>query len=106
MAILTAKTCETSKPLPGRDRLLGDGDGLFLRIRPNATKTWVIEYEFKGTRRKSTIGVYDGAAAPGESITAWLEHGRLSLSHIVESRVAFGWTGIRGRAMGGDSSGA
>ena len=64
------------------DRLLGDGDGLFLRVRhvrPHDTKTWVVEYEFQARRRKYTIGVFDTAGAPGESITAWLEHGRLSL---------------------------
>ena len=62
MAKLSAKICETAKPLPGRDRLLGDGDGLSLRIRPNATKTWVIEFEVAGLRRKYTIGVYDSRA--------------------------------------------
>lgn len=50
--------------------MLGDGDGLFLRVRPQGTKTWVIEYEFRGCRRKYSIGVYDPAGAPGESITA------------------------------------
>ncbi|MFM2005036.1 MAG: hypothetical protein RLZZ09_691, partial [Pseudomonadota bacterium] len=41
---LSTQTCETVKPSV-RDRLLGDGDGLFLRVRPHGTKTWVIEYE-------------------------------------------------------------
>jgi hypothetical protein len=81
MARLSARSCETARPdKSGQDRLLGDGDGLFLRIRPQGTKTWVIEYEFERRRRKYTIGVFDSAGAPGESITAWLEHGRLSLS--------------------------
>ena len=80
MAKLSARTCEAAKPLPERDRLLGDRDGLFLRIRPSGSKTWLVEYEFKGHRQKYTIGVYDSAGAPGESITAWLEHGRVSLS--------------------------
>ncbi len=81
MGKLAATTCETAKPdNSGRDRLLGDGDGLFLRIRPHGTKTWVVEYEFKGARQKYTIGVYDRGGAPGESITAWLEAGRLSLT--------------------------
>ena len=47
MGKLAAVTCETAKPNKARDRLLGDGDGLFLRIRPHGTKTWVIEYEFR-----------------------------------------------------------
>src|ERR1019366_5061040 len=46
----------------------------------HGTKTWVVEYEFHGRRRKYTIGVFDPKGGPGESITAWLEHGRLSLS--------------------------
>ncbi len=81
MARLSARNCETAKPdKTGRDRLLGDGEGLFLRIRSHGTKTWLIEYEFEGVRRKYSIGVYDPNGSPGESITRWLEHGRLTLS--------------------------
>lgn len=80
MAKLSAKTCETAKPIADRDRLLGDGDGLFLRVRPNGNKTWIIEYEFSRRRRKYTIGLYDPSGASGESITGWLENGRLSLA--------------------------
>jgi integrase len=81
MSQLSAKTCETAKGSASTmDRLLGDGDGLFLRIRPNGTKTWVIEYKFQGCRRKYTIGVFDTHGAPGESIAVWLKHGRLSLA--------------------------
>src|SRR5450631_2413387 len=89
---LTAKTCETSKPLRGRE-LLNDGDGLNLRIRFNGTKTWVIEYEFKGRRRKSTIGAYDRVGASGESITAWLGHGRLTLAQA--RAIAAAWKAER-----------
>jgi hypothetical protein len=87
MERLAAKTCESATPdQAGRDKLLGDGDGLFLRIRPHrvrrrGTKTWMIEYEFEGHRRKFTIGVYDAPGSPGESIAEWLEYGRLSLAH-------------------------
>lgn len=81
MAKLAAKNCETAKPdKTGRDRLLGDGDGLFLRIRSHGTKTWLIEYAFEGVRRKYSIGVYDRDGSPRESTTRWLEHGRLSVS--------------------------
>jgi Arm DNA-binding domain len=80
MGKLAAVTCETVKPNKARDRLVGDGDGLFLRIRPNGTKTWVIEYDFKGERRKYTIGLYVPTGAPGASIGQWLRHGRLSLT--------------------------
>ncbi len=75
MGKLAAVTCESAKPDPKRDRLLGDGDGLFLRVRPHGTKTWVIEYEFQGQRTKYTIGGYSRDGAPGESIPSWLRHG-------------------------------
>ena len=80
MSKLAAVTCENSKPDAAGDRLLGDGDGLFLRIRPNGTKTWIVEYEFKGERRKFTVGLYVRNGAPGASIGQWLRHGRLSLT--------------------------
>src|SRR6266567_2637862 len=52
MSKLSARTCETAKAsTSAMDRLLGDGDGLFLRVRPNGTKTWVVEYEFQARRR-------------------------------------------------------
>lgn len=80
MGKLAAVTCESAKPDKGRDRLLGDGDGLFLRVRPHGTKTWLVEFEFNGSRTKYTIGVYDRDGAPGDSIPEWLRHGRLSLT--------------------------
>ncbi|MDP2786246.1 MAG: Arm DNA-binding domain-containing protein [Sulfurimicrobium sp.] len=80
MGKLAAVTCETAKPDKSRDRLLGDGDGLFLRVRPHGTKTWLIEYIFNGARTKYSLGTYDREGAPGESITEWLRYGRLSLT--------------------------
>ena len=80
MGKLAVTSCENAKPKKTGDRLLGDGDGLFLRIRPHGTKTWFIEYLFGSTRRKYTIGVYDKAGAKAESITEWLHDGRLSLA--------------------------
>lgn len=71
---------ENEKPNPTGDKMLGDGDGLFMRIRPHGTKTWVIEYEFLGRRTKYTIGQYDRDGAPGGSIEEWLRHGRQSLT--------------------------
>lgn len=80
MGKLAAVTCETVKPDPKRDRLIGDGDGLFLRVRPHGTKTWVIEYLHQGRRTKYTIGAYSKDGAPGESIPEWLRHGQQSLT--------------------------
>lgn len=93
MGKLTSMTCENAKPDKSRDRLLGDGDGLFLRIRPNGTKTWAIEYEFKGKRTKYTIGTYHTTGSPGDSITEWLKHGRLSLTQA--RSIAGNWKAAR-----------
>ena len=49
MGKLAAVICEKAKPRKnGRNRLLGDADGLCPRIRPHrenrqGTKTWVVE---------------------------------------------------------------
>ena len=93
MAKLSAVTCESAKPDKARDRLLGDGDGLFLRVRPHGTKTWLIEYEFNSQRTKYTIGVYDREGAHGDSIPGWLRHGRLSLTQA--RAIAGNWKDAR-----------
>ena len=81
MSRLSAAQCFNARPdSSGRDRVLGDGDGLFLRIRPHGTRTWLIDYLFEGSRRKVTIGILDKQGAPGDSISAWLDNGRLSLA--------------------------
>ena len=93
MGKLAATSCETSKPDPKRDRLLGDGDGLFLRVRPHGTKTWVIEYEFQGRRTKYTIGAYSREGASGDGIAQWLRHGRQSLAQA--RSIAAAWKSAR-----------
>jgi integrase len=90
---LAATSCETAKPDPKRDRLLGDGDGLFLRVRPHGTKTWMIEYEFQGGRTKYTIGGYSRDGAPGNSIPDWLRHGQQSLTQA--RSIAGAWKAAR-----------
>lgn len=93
MGKLAAVTCETAKPDPKRDRFIGDGDGLSLRVRPHGTKTWVIEYEHQGRRTKYTIGGYSRGGAPGESISDWLRHGQQSLTQA--RSIAGAWKAAR-----------
>jgi len=81
MSRLSAKSCEVAKAdASGKDRILGDGDGLFLRVRASGTKTWLVEFEVAKRRRKYTIGAFDPVGAPGHGLTDWLRNGRLSLS--------------------------
>lgn len=93
MAKLSTAGCESAKPDKGRDRFLGDGDGLFLRIRPNGTKTWLLEYEFNGRRTRYSVGVYQREGAHGDSISDWLRFGRLSLHQA--RAVAGNWKDAR-----------
>ncbi len=93
MGKLSAISCETAKPDPKRDRLLGDGDGLFLRVRPHGTKTWVIEYEFQKQRTKYTIGSYSREGSGGESISNWLRNGQQSLAQA--RSIAGSWKAAR-----------
>jgi len=93
MAIrLSARACETVKPSI-RDRMIGDGDGLFLRVRPHGTKTWLIEYEHHGKRTKYTVGGYSSDGAPGDSIPVWLRFGQLSLTQA--RSIAGAWKAAR-----------
>ncbi len=93
MTKLSTAGCESAKPDKERDRFVGDGDGLFLRIRPNGTKTWLVEYEFNGRRTRYTVGVYQREGAQGNSISDWLRHGRLSLHQA--RAVAGNWKDAR-----------
>ena len=80
MAKLSAMGCEAAQPHLNKDRLFGDGDGLFLRIRRHGKKTWVIEYELNSSRTKYTIGRYSRNGARGDSISAWLRNGEQSVA--------------------------
>ncbi len=93
MGKLSQVSCEKAKPFKGKDRILLDGDGLYLRVRAHGTKTWEIDYMFKGERPKPTIGVFDCNGAPGDSISEWLRHGRLSLAQA--RAIAGNWKSAR-----------
>lgn len=55
---LTATQVEAAKP-KDKDYNLFDGDGLYLRIRPTGTKTWVFRYKTSLDKiHKMTIGNY------------------------------------------------
>ena len=46
---------QRSKP-EEKEYLLADGAGLFLRVRPNGAKDWLLIYTFAGKRRKFGLG--------------------------------------------------
>ena len=99
MAKLSAVQCKNPKPSnpehnPTLEYRLGEGDGLFLRVMPNGSKTWLIEYQFKARTRRYTIGQYSEKGASAKSNTTdLLRHAQLALA---QSRmVAAEWRATR-----------
>lgn len=57
MGGLAVKTIEAAKPRQ-KEYLLSDGDGLYLRVRPNGRKDWLLIFTFAGKRRKLALGPF------------------------------------------------
>lgn len=58
---LNDRQIKLAKPAE-KEFLLSDGQGLFLRIRPNGAKDWLFIYTFAGKRRKMGLGRFDGVS--------------------------------------------
>lgn len=93
MAKLTTLVCDSAKSGTVPERLLGDGDGLFLRVHASGTKTWLIEYQHQGQRTKYTLGTYRKEGAAGDNVDEWLRSGQLSLSQA--RAIASSWKSVR-----------
>lgn len=57
---LNEKTCK-ALDVPG---VYGDGDGLFLRVRPGGSRQWIFVYRWEGKRAEIGLGGYGGGTAP------------------------------------------
>lgn len=53
MPALSAKTIESTKLLPGR---YGDGQGLYMLVKPTGAKSWVLRVQVDGRRRDIGLG--------------------------------------------------
>jgi Arm DNA-binding domain len=53
MGKLTSKRVETAEP-----GMLGDGEGLWLRVRPNGRKSWILRYQRGGRPHEHGLGPY------------------------------------------------
>lgn len=93
MAKLTDRTCANTKPKSSGDVLLGDGDGLYLRIRTGGAKVWIVDYLMHGKRKKVSIGDYDSNGGKAQTVDALLDGGILSLSQA--RMVASEWKKLR-----------
>jgi hypothetical protein len=54
---LNARQIETAKPKEKKYKLT-DGGGLYLLVKPNGAKYWLLKYRFLGKEKKLSIGVY------------------------------------------------
>jgi integrase len=90
---LTDTACKNTKSKPDRDVLLGDGNGLYLRIRPGGTRAWFVDYLARGTRRKINIGNYDLKGCGSETVEGMLAAGALSLAQA--RFIAATWKAMR-----------
>jgi len=60
---LTTRQCETAKA-GQKEYLLGDGQCLHLRVRPDGAKNWLFVYvDAAGKRKKHGLGVFPTVAA-------------------------------------------
>ena len=106
MPKLTDATCKTIKPHASGDVLLGDGNGLYLRVRPGGTRVWFVDYLVRGKRRKVNIGNYDPKGGESENVDGLVNGGRLSLAQA--RFIAAAWKALRreGRDPAGDREAA
>lgn len=59
--LLNDRQYRVAKP-KDKEYLLSDGEGLFLRVRPNGAKDWLFVYTFSGKRRKLGLGSFEVTA--------------------------------------------
>lgn len=52
---LTDSKIAKTKPLADKDTTLTDGDGLFLRIKPNGSKSWIFNYYHPISKKRKNI---------------------------------------------------
>ena len=67
---LTDSQVRAFKPRKQKDRWENDGNGLYMRVRPNGTKTWVLRRKVRGVTKKRTLGVYDDMSLRNARIEA------------------------------------
>lgn len=83
MAKLTALKIKTAGP--GRH---GDGGGLFLAVRPEGSKAWILRVQFRGRRRDFGLGGLDilPLAEAREKAAAWRKLAKNGVDPSLESR--------------------
>jgi integrase len=73
---LTARTVQTAKGTGNAARLLSDGRGLYLRVSPTGSKSWILRYARNGKQHDMGLGPYPEISLAGARERA-LEQRRL-----------------------------
>lgn len=74
------------KPYHDRDRWENDGNGLYIRIRPTGTKSFVLRRKIKGETKRATLGQYGNGPHQLTLRKARLEAGRVRLEDQEKKR--------------------
>jgi integrase len=69
---LSARTVQTATAAPSKSKMLADGKGLYLRIGPTGSKSWIYRYQDDGKQHDLGLGPYPdiSLAAARERATA------------------------------------
>jgi integrase len=69
---LSARMVQTATAIPSKSRMLADGKGLYLRIGPTGSKSWIYRYQDDGKQHDLGLGPYPdiSLAAARERATA------------------------------------
>lgn len=86
---LSARTVQTAKAPPGKTKMLADGRGLYLRIGPSGSKSWVYRFSLQGGLPRQGLGPYpDISLAEARDRAATQRKARLDGKDPIEARKA------------------
>ena len=73
---LNDSQCSSFRADPAKDKWHNDGNGLYLRVRPNGTKSWVLRRKIDKRTIKTTLGEYPKVSLKSARIRAGTERDR------------------------------
>jgi integrase len=77
LVMLTARTVQTAKGVPGKAVMLGDGHCLYLRIGPTGAKSWIFRYTVAGKAHEKGLGpIHTVSLAEAREAARELRRGR------------------------------
>ncbi|MDD6177103.1 MAG: Arm DNA-binding domain-containing protein, partial [Ruminobacter sp.] len=68
--MITYAEARAAKPKNGKEISLSDGNGLYLRIRVNGSKSWYLQKSINGKIQKKVIGLFPDIGISEARVTA------------------------------------